>query len=82
MTDEAANSGDPQTLQEWCDYVERHLDGIYVREKINGRWRSIALCDGSARSAVLHILRWLREGMVPVALIADAAASGAQEAGT
>ena len=56
----------PQTLDELCDWIEKHAAAIYVREEFRGKWESCRLTELPPMRAIHHALRFIREGRVPV----------------
>lgn len=48
-------------LLDRMDRIEKNFDSIYVREMINGEFKSVPLSEASSRAAMQWIFKWLRE---------------------
>jgi len=57
---------EPETLEEFCDMISDHTDGIYVREQVGGKWDAYSLSNLPAPLAIKHALRFIKEGRVPI----------------
>lgn len=56
----------PETLEEWLCRLKTHEDRIFVREKIDGEWESVALSTLTPERWAYHVARWIEEGALPV----------------
>jgi hypothetical protein len=56
----------PKTLDELLNYIEANLDGIYIREQVNGKWGSYALTEMPVERAIAHAFRFVREARIQV----------------
>lgn len=61
----------PQNLTELCDWIEQFSWDIYVREKVNDKWKSVSLGELPGNLAVKHVLRFIREGRVPTRIVRE-----------
>lgn len=50
------------------EYAETWAHLIYVRNKVDGEWKSIPLNEVPAKVAMTYLAMWLRKGMLPVRL--------------
>jgi len=51
--------------------ISEQAPRIYVREEVNGKWDSYALTELPAELAILHVLRFIAEGRMPVVMVDD-----------
>lgn len=63
--------GQPETLDEVCDYIVRYADSIFVREQIDGTWQCLSLAQLPGKLALKRGLRFIKEGMIPVRVLSD-----------
>jgi hypothetical protein len=56
---------EPQNLTEWLWRLKRYERGIFVREKVDGRWGNVALKDLTPERWAHHVARWLEKGALP-----------------
>lgn len=61
----------PQNLDEFCNYIIKYADDIYVREQkqIDGKWDSYALTELPVKKALEHVMRFIKEGRIPHRII-------------
>ena len=59
----------PESLDELCDYIVKYVDDIYVKEQINEKWGSYSLSEIPSRLAIKHVLKWVKEGIIPYRVI-------------
>jgi hypothetical protein len=52
---------DYQTLMAILDRFEQHSAEIFVRERINGEYKNVALDELPTKTAIRHVCRMLRE---------------------
>lgn len=52
-------------LKQLCAYCDEYADYIYVRDNFEGKWGNYPLSKLPADVAVIHVLRWLSEGVFP-----------------
>lgn len=57
---------EPATLEEWLWRIREYDRTIFVREKISGHWRTVALASVSPRCWAAHVAQWLKDGVLPV----------------
>lgn len=61
----------PESLDELCDWIERHTAAIYLREQVDGRWTKVSLAELPPDRAIHHALHFIRLGRVPVIVLRD-----------
>jgi len=62
----------PETLEELCDYIERHASRIFIREQdTEGKWDSFALNELPIDKCLHHTLRFIKEGRIPTRLLTE-----------
>ena len=57
-----------QSLEDLLAYILEYEDVIFVREKINEKWDSVALKDLDVKTKARHIWRVLDDGRIPFRL--------------
>ncbi len=57
---------EPTTLYEWLWRLKRYQDGIFVRERIEGHFRNVALSQLPPDRWAYWVARWLDENALPM----------------
>jgi len=60
-----------KTVEDLCDYIVIWAKDIYVRDQVDGKWDGYSLLELPAEKAIYHALRFIKEGLIPVRILAD-----------
>lgn len=62
---------DIKTSADLLAYILEYQDVIYVREKVDGKMKTVALKNLDSKAKANKIARFLEEGIIPVRLLRD-----------
>jgi len=54
-----------QTYEDLFDYCKKYAKYIFVREKIDGKWKSVALSELEMDIIMKHINGWWNANIIP-----------------
>jgi len=58
-------SDEPKNLWEYLWYIQAYAADIFVRERIEGKWDSVALASLPPARWAYHVASWLGQNIVP-----------------
>ncbi len=60
---------EPTTLTDWLWRVRQYENSIYIREEVNGHWKTLALGSLPPERWAAHVARMFENSMNPVRLL-------------
>lgn len=65
-----------RVIDELGAYILEHVETIFVRVHVDGRWQSLSLAEMPAPHALEAAFRFMREGRIPTRVLREAPADG------